>query len=124
MLTIYLYWSDLISDYQVTELFYNAKAYRFAFVSASLLVGQFMLLNLFLGILLSNFNLDPEEDAAAGKGPAPAAAGADALSEAGAIAELTDQLNDEEAARYSAAAPGTLSSMPCMPAGTPPSPPG
>jgi ribosomal protein L13E len=32
---------DLISDYQVTMLYYNTKAYSFALVSAALLVGQF-----------------------------------------------------------------------------------
>ena len=42
VLTIYLYFMDLISDYQVTELFYNTGAYRFAAVSASLLIGQFV----------------------------------------------------------------------------------
>lgn len=42
VLTIYLYFMDLISDYQVTMLFYNTGALRFAAVSASLLVGQFL----------------------------------------------------------------------------------
>ena len=32
---------DLISDYQVTMLYYNTGAYSFALVSAALLVGQF-----------------------------------------------------------------------------------
>ena len=32
---------DLISDYQVTMLYYNTGAVRFAAVSACLLVGQF-----------------------------------------------------------------------------------
>ena len=41
VLTIYLYFMDLISDYQVTMLYYNAGAYRFAAVSAGLLIGQF-----------------------------------------------------------------------------------
>lgn len=40
-LTIWLYFMDLISDYQVTVLFYSAGALRFAAVSAFLLVGQF-----------------------------------------------------------------------------------
>ncbi len=42
VLTIYLYFMDLISDYQVTMLYYNTGAYRFAFVSMCLLVGQFL----------------------------------------------------------------------------------
>ena len=42
VLTIYLYFMDLISDYQVTELYYNAGAYKFAALSAGLLIGQFM----------------------------------------------------------------------------------
>lgn len=41
VLTIYLYFMDLISDYQVTMLYYNTGAVRFAFVSLCLLVGQF-----------------------------------------------------------------------------------
>ena len=41
VLTIYLYFMDLISDYQVTVLYYNTGAVRFAFVSLCLLVGQF-----------------------------------------------------------------------------------
>ena len=41
VLTIYLYFMDLISDYQVTKLFYDTGAYRFAFISACLLIGQF-----------------------------------------------------------------------------------
>ena len=41
VLTIYLYFMDLISDYQVTMLYYNTGAYRFAAVSACLLIGQF-----------------------------------------------------------------------------------
>ena len=40
-MTIYLYFMDLSSDYQVTMLYYNTGAKRFAFVSAALLVGQF-----------------------------------------------------------------------------------
>ena len=40
-MTIYLYFMDLISDYQVTMLFYRANALRFATVSASLIIGQF-----------------------------------------------------------------------------------
>ena len=35
VLTIYLYFMDLISDYQVTKLFYDTGAYLFAFISAS-----------------------------------------------------------------------------------------
>lgn len=41
VLTIYLYFMDLISDYQVTQLYYSTKAYRFAAASACLLIGQF-----------------------------------------------------------------------------------
>ena len=41
VLTIYLYFMDLISDYQVTMLYYNTGAVRFAAVSAALLIGQF-----------------------------------------------------------------------------------
>ena len=41
VLTIYLYFMDLISDYQVTMLYYDTGAYRFAAVSLALLVGQF-----------------------------------------------------------------------------------
>lgn len=41
VLTIYLYFMDLISDYQVTMLYYNVGAMRFAAVSAGLLIGQF-----------------------------------------------------------------------------------
>ena len=41
VLTIYLYFMDLISDYQVTMLYYNTEAYTFAAISAGLLVGQF-----------------------------------------------------------------------------------
>jgi len=41
IITMWLYFMDLISDYQVTMLFYRAGAFRFAFVSACLLVGQF-----------------------------------------------------------------------------------
>ena len=41
VLTIYLYFMDLSSDYAVTMLFYNTGALRFSFVSACLLVGQF-----------------------------------------------------------------------------------
>ena len=42
VLTIYLYFMDLISDYQVTMLYYDAGAMTFAAISAGLLVGQFM----------------------------------------------------------------------------------
>ena len=42
VLTIYLYFMDLISDYQVTVLYYHTGAMRFAFVSACLLFGQFL----------------------------------------------------------------------------------
>ena len=41
VLTIYLYFMDLISDYQVTMLFYTAEAWVFATISGCLLVGQF-----------------------------------------------------------------------------------
>ena len=41
VMTMYLYFMDLISDYQVTMLFYHAGAYRFALVSGSLIIGQF-----------------------------------------------------------------------------------
>ena len=44
IITVWLYMMDLISDYQVTMLFYNAEAYRFAFISACLLVGQFLVI--------------------------------------------------------------------------------
>ena len=46
VLTIYLYFMDLISDYQVTMLYYHAHAMTFAAVSASLLVGQFAVVTL------------------------------------------------------------------------------
>mmetsp|Transcript_44805 Transcript_44805/g.89481 ORF Transcript_44805/g.89481 Transcript_44805/m.89481 type:complete len:621 (-) Transcript_44805:2616-4478(-) len=42
VLTIYLYFMDLISDVQVTLLFYHTGAYRFATVSACLVIGQFV----------------------------------------------------------------------------------
>ena len=44
LLTIYLYFMDLKSDYQVTKLYYDTGAMTFAAVSASLLVGQFVVI--------------------------------------------------------------------------------
>ena len=44
VITIWLYFMDLISDYQVTMLFWNTGAHRFAAVSACLLVGQFVVI--------------------------------------------------------------------------------
>ena len=41
-IAVYLYCMDLLTDIQVTILFYNAGAMAFAFVSACLLVGQFV----------------------------------------------------------------------------------
>ena len=41
VLTVYLYFMDLISDYNVTRLYYETGAYRFALVSVCLIVGQF-----------------------------------------------------------------------------------
>ena len=42
VMTIYLYFMDLISDYQVTMLFYRSNALRLAAVSAALIIGQFL----------------------------------------------------------------------------------
>ena len=41
VLTVYLYFMDLISDYNVTKLYYQTGALRFAFISAALIIGQF-----------------------------------------------------------------------------------
>ena len=41
VITIYLYFADLQSDFAVTKLYYDTGALRFAFVSACLLIGQF-----------------------------------------------------------------------------------
>ena len=41
ILTIWLYFVDLITDAQVALLFYNGEAYVYAFISCSLMVGQF-----------------------------------------------------------------------------------
>ena len=54
VLTIYLYFMDLISDFQVTQLYYNCHAYKFAAVSASLLIGQFLVVWLRVLPYLSN----------------------------------------------------------------------
>ena len=42
VLTIYLYFMDLISDWAVTELYYKAHAYTFSAISLCLLIGQFL----------------------------------------------------------------------------------
>ena len=44
VLTVYLYFMDLISDYSVTKLFYETHAWRFALVSAGLIIGQFVVI--------------------------------------------------------------------------------
>ena len=41
VLTVYLYFMDLISDYQVTMLYYNTGALRFAGLSMFLIISQF-----------------------------------------------------------------------------------
>jgi hypothetical protein len=42
VLTIYLYFMDLIADYQVTKLYWMAGAYRLSVVSGAVMVGQFV----------------------------------------------------------------------------------